>query len=378
MGWILVGTQYKPNSIDEALKADMAHRALEPPIQTDWCEEGEQFGILAKSGLTPQPHRVQTVVGAFQAPPRQFLRLPVVLLSDIGGDEGQCGPIYNYARVYTWWQFAHNVEEALSRTLDNVEAGRSCKRHSLTAQQMPPWNNEARFEDNLKGSSQETAAFCGLDSRSILAYPPLDEIPSELKKRMLTASFVALFVQWGTTGSSIMIAHLIPTIGLSCRSGGYLAYGGLSTFVWLCLLLSMRLSHKAMLAYQVVHQHNHSIDLRQNVANPPNQHKRTRWHSCICMAAVVTRSVGKSVAFADALWLLVSSLMEMVGGYDNCWCVADVLGLKEKAWVVLFKTADDLAAASKLPLGMGVATSIIVCSLSFFFFYFCCRKNGND
>lgn len=158
-------------------------------------------------------------------------------------------------------------------------------------------------------------------------------------------------------------ADLTPTRGLGCRSGGYLFYGSFGTIVWLLLLSSMLLSHACMKRYQAIHLDNPSIDFSQ-------QGPERAWsHSALCGAAVTTRCLGKLIAVCNALWLIVSSLFEYIGAYDNCWCKADVLGLRDKGWVVLFKDTGDLADAARTPWAGGVAISIIVCSMTYLFFW---------
>ena len=372
-GWITVGTQSRPGSIAEVLRADKAHRALEPPVgvASRYTESGEQRAITARSGLTPEPHRVhQTVVGGFQVPPLANVRIPSWFGCDISGDERRRGPIYNYSRVFTWWQCATSVDEAMEATMTSIEAGGTC-------QTRQPWDTARKAEDNLAGDSLQTARYCGLTTNSIHAYPKWSDIPADVWKRMITAALMGIFVQWGTTGPAIVIAYTTPVQGFGCRSGAYTLYGSLGVAAWFFLTISMLLSHGAMLRYQEVHANNPMIDLRKNV-NGQNQYKRTWPHTFICAAAVVTRYLGKTIAVCNAIWILLSSLFEYIGGFDNCWCKGDVLGLGDRGWVVLYKTAGELAQAAQTPWATGVATSILVCVFSFSFFWLGCRRTGED
>ena len=376
-GWITVGTQYSHHAIQDALEADGAVRALEPPTQPthEYSEPIEQLGLVVRPGLTPQPHRVQTVVGAFDAPELARLELPNWLGATVGGDEQRKGPIYNYAKLFTWWQLASSIDSALFRTIDNVSRARACS--STHNQPQPQWDMGIPAPENLVGDSRGTAQYCGLDTQPILAYPAWGDIPSEIYKRIVVASVLALFLQWGTTGASIMIAYLTPTVGLGCRSGSYLLYGTLATVSWMCLLLSMLLSHEVMLRYQTVHVNNPSMDFRSR-RNNPNQYKRTWTHALICASAVILRYIGKFLAFANTLWLIASSLLQFTGGFDNCWCKGDYLGMGEKGWIVLFKGANDLAATARLPWGGGLALTLGVCFVSYTFFFFGSLKTNDD
>ena len=129
--------------------------------------------------------------GAFDVAEIERLELPTWLGADIGGDERLKGPVFNYARLFTWWQLASSIDHALSETMRSVSAGRVCARNP--ANLPADW----RAATHIKGDSGETASYCGLDMKtSILAYPKWSEIPSQIYKRILAASFLALFLQW--------------------------------------------------------------------------------------------------------------------------------------------------------------------------------------
>jgi hypothetical protein len=78
------------------------------------------------------------------------------------------------------------------------------------------------------------------------------------------------------------------------------------------------------------------------------------------------------------LWLIVSSLLEFTGAYNNCWCQGNAFGMGARGWVVLFKHSADLAAAAKLPWGGGLMLSLVVCLLSYAFFVLGSAKPSAD
>lgn len=196
------------------------------------------------------------------------------------------------------------------------------------------WRRSNSVDENMLGPSSCTAKYCGLGDIStdpIVAYPnwsKMVRMGPEIWRRMAAASIIALFLQWGTTGASILIAFLTPTVGLGCRSGSYLIYGTLGTVVWLLLLASMLLSHQVMLLYQDEHLKNPRMDFRSDKG-----YQRTWTHSILCALAVSLRYLGKLIAFGNALWLMASSLMEFTGGYDNCWCTGNYVGLGKNGWI---------------------------------------------
>ncbi|ORY10952.1 hypothetical protein BCR34DRAFT_433794, partial [Clohesyomyces aquaticus] len=338
-GWVTVGTQNFPDSIDEALTADVAYRAREPPIAVEEpvAEKGEQRAIRVRS-----------------VPPVTNLELPGWLGADIMGDEKHVGPIFNYARVFTWWQLAQTIECALTATVNGIATGQTCK-PSQEKDVVRPWNSDRRPEENLAGDSYTTAQYCGLDLNhgQIHAYPEWSDVTADVWKRIFVASVVAVFVQWGTVGPGILIAYFTPTKGIGCRTAGYIMYGAFATGAWMLLVASMMFSHAAMLRYQREHRY-----------------ERNMAHSILCGLAVSTRLLGKTIAILNTIWLVLSSLLEYTGVYDRCYCKGNEIGLgMEHGWLVLFKTNNDLAQYATTPWAGGVAMSIIVCSVSYLFFW---------
>ncbi|PSN75195.1 hypothetical protein BS50DRAFT_34271 [Corynespora cassiicola Philippines] len=385
-GWVAVGTQNAPDSIDEALKADGAHRAKETPIAQGepLTVKGDQKGIVVRSGLALQPHRTQTNQGAFEVPPLRHLKLPKWLGGDIIGDEKREGPIFNYARVFTWWQLAHQVESALSTAVDAVYRGEACLPLQSPAQSQK-WV-QSRREENIAGDAYTTAQYCGLNHGKILAYPAWKTIPADVWKRIFSASVAAMTVQWGTTGSALLIAYYTPTKGIGCRSAGYLIYGGLATLVWLLLASSMMFSHAALLLYQQEHAEHPSTNF-QEPHEPPTKKKRplqrgydrTFNHSLLCGLAVTSRLFGKTIAILNALWLIVSSLLEFTSVYDRCYCRGNQTGLgMEHGWIVLFKSEKDLADYATSSWVGGLTLSIIVCFGSYIFFWLASRRSAEE
>ena len=194
------------------------------------------------------------------------------------------------------------------------------------------------------------------------------------------------------TGPAIMVAYLTPTRGLGCRSGGYLLYGLVATAGWLLLLTASCLSHHAMLHYQRAIQKQPFAHFRashtpaatrllpldaMSEANPTPRRKSNNMEiaaepeggpldpsvavDCarrstrlwlIALAATLTRWLGKFLVVLNTAWIIIASLMEYVGGFDNCWCRTNTPGLGTGGTVVLFKSAHDLAQAAQLPWSM--------------------------
>jgi hypothetical protein len=63
-----------------------------------------------------------------------------------------------------------------------------------------------------------------------------------------------------------MMAYLTPTVGLGCRSGGYLIYGVGATVSWALIICSFLLSHTVSLRYQDIY-----MDPRPSVSREENR-----------------------------------------------------------------------------------------------------------
>jgi len=311
----------------------------------------------------------------------EMLRVPGWMGASIEGDEQQRGPIYNYARLFTFRQVGDTVAKGVWATIDNVKRAEPCRasnssatsstqgsqstvnaavsRTASTGRLQTTWT-DGPVTDNICGDEITTANYSGL-LNSPVAYPPWSPARTDVWWTMGGAILAAICVQWGTTGSSLLIAYLTLTIGIGCRSASYLAYGVLGTFSWICLVTSMLLSHEAMLRYQKHQERRPDTDFRHN-DNDPGHYKRPWVHTMICAAAVITRYVGKLAAVINAFWLIISSLLEFIGVYDNCFCMGDAIGLGDKGWVLLFKNGPSLVGEARGPWIGGLTLTLVVCA----------------
>jgi hypothetical protein len=198
-----------------------------------------------------------------------------------------------------------------------------------------------------------------------------------------------------------MIAYLTPTVGLGCRSGGYLIYGVAATISWALILGSSLLSHAVNLRYQDIYMGRRAfIPRKENrdlegagessqmlpkdrfaqESDPANlsAHRRTPLHSTLAFLTVATRIAGKLIATANACWIVIAALFEYTGVYSNCWCEtnADVLG--SRAWAVLFATPQSFATVAKSYWVGGVMFSFGVCIFAYVGFFLGCKRSDVD
>ncbi|RYP50939.1 hypothetical protein DL769_010883 [Monosporascus sp. CRB-8-3] len=302
--------------------------------------------------------------------------IPNCLGCSVPGDEKQEGPAFNYARIFTWWNMANRLHQALERTAINLEL-----RLDLDEKTVP---KDLKFKQrNLKGDSLRLSRYCGLADtvhgqivpQDLKEYPEWSELDSGFYQRIVTAIAVALFVQWGTTGAAIVISYLTEVRGLGCRSGGYMLYGSLGVLSFVLLFAASIFSHAAMLRHEAMQRDRHLNEKECGPSSceypPPSPPSPAAFR----VLAVVTRMLGRVLVVVNAAWLLVSSMWELVGFYNNCWCDGTVLSKGWRGWIVLFKDSSAMAADARQPWAGGVFLSVFVLAGSCCVFWLYCRGN---
>ena len=245
MGWITIGVQAESHTIDVALRTQEAAKALPSPrpgshapdtngipekpedkelrIQrlsstqseprtprrdktTSTTDFQEGFIVLDDgNGLNPQPN--STATSGVLAPYSHFL--------NVRGDEGERGPIFNYARLFTWSHLTNNVMKALATKVAKIRAEELCQDDLPDHLEGHAADVPDMWTRVLEGSSKHTERYCGLDQNPLFAYPEWKEIPLEMWKAIFVAAFWAMFVQWGTTGSACKFLLVRGVMGSS-------------------------------------------------------------------------------------------------------------------------------------------------------------------
>ncbi|KLU91738.1 hypothetical protein MAPG_10687 [Magnaporthiopsis poae ATCC 64411] len=346
LGWITVGTQGRADGIINALRLDPAHLAGDPHQGTAPTTGFQQSFSVARSG----EHNDLDLFGF-----------------SVCGDETQPGPAYNYARIFTWrftaQRLFHYFDTAAQHvdeqhTVDQVwEQNQGGPASQVQGGSAQPLSNALLTLPELLTNAvvPHMEVYCDIPrTAELLEYPTADEVDPELWFHILGAFIMAVFVQWGTTGGAFTIAYLTDAKGLGCRSASYLLYGGLSTLSFLLFVLSALASRAALQRAQ---------DYQTNSA--AFQLMRT--------AAIAGRLGGRTAAVCSAFWIVLSSVWELVGFFDNCWCESTQLDLGERAWVPLFRTAVELKDDAIGPWAGGVFLSSFVMATSYLGFWILSR-----
>lgn len=149
---------------------------------------------------------------------------------------------------------------------------------------------------------EETLAVAGNQA----AMPEKPIFATGVFRRVAFAAFLAIVLQWGTTGASVLIYYSEPPTGVGCRASTFIAYCALGTIAFGLLLSSSMFAHLAR---------------RQDI-----HERRSDLKTFIGYTAALTRWLGRLIAFTNCFLILVSCFLLLGGVYENCFCFAFVLG----------------------------------------------------
>ena len=131
---------------------------------------------------------------------------------------------------------------------------------------------------------------------------------------MLKASIFALILQWGTTVAAVIIMVFTPTVGLGCRSLGYIIYGGIAVLILFLTVIS-------------------TISTR---ISETRDGKRSPFvKTFTAFIAIALRRICLVLVFANATWLIVLSSFQFSHFFDNCYCNASVIGRGTGSYIVI-------------------------------------------
>ncbi|KAJ7489542.1 hypothetical protein FB451DRAFT_1225190 [Mycena latifolia] len=247
-------------------------------------------------------------------------------VSSVHCDEQCSPPIYNYARFLPWVQVVEDVYRVFEQASERAE------RH-VSVDRAIPWEREAKGGKVRPENRRGTLAQVELYVRPPWVVPRSHWGPDVLS-RFLVASFLALALTWSTTGAAIIAVWFTPTIGLGCRSGAYILYGAVSTFVWMILVTSSALAHYST----------QSIDVRGETVY-------TRSTRIAGKISIILRRLGKVVATCNAVWIVLACIFQFSSFFDCCYCNSSKLGLGSFAYYVIDLVSADLATMKTAWIG---------------------------
>ncbi|KAJ7898067.1 hypothetical protein B0H13DRAFT_1623304 [Mycena leptocephala] len=213
-------------------------------------------------------------------------------------DESRSPPFYNYARMFSW---ARSVEEiAVAFEAASIRAS---KRQTVNGSLWKPSTpgSTSVFPCNRIGKAEEVVIYILPEGQ-----PQLHDkcwAPG-VWRRVSYSAIVASAVQWSCTGSAVLVAWMIPTVGLGCHSASFLLHGSLSM-----------ISFTMILAGEIITQCHRTINPQSHSLSSPS-HIRHVNLSALCR---------RIIAWVNACMFIALGLIGFANLFDNCFCSSAVM-----------------------------------------------------
>ncbi|KAG8817993.1 hypothetical protein FRC19_010965 [Serendipita sp. 401] len=304
-----------------------------------------------------------------------------VLSRHITGDAEHSGPIYNYARVFVWSHTVYHTIEIIRQqmirhqrragyasTVQTPGQGQGLQLQFLTTP--PPPLRPPESVQFLTPPASESAQFLSTppatESAQFLSTPPnagsakgtptlppsrlsmrdddvralnlsqielaeenkfearyswgveggtTPEWKRDVHTRMAWSLLCAVVLNVATVGAAFGLDFATPSIGLGCRSGGVLIYWIVSWAVLVLLVLA------AWLADQwSVHE---AAIQRGQITREGESRSRRVGYRLLGVGAVVLRLLGKTLAMANSVWIVLHCFFEFTQFYNQCYCLTN-------------------------------------------------------
>ena len=341
VGWLHVGSQPEANHLLNALN---------------------EASAAAHVATTSEPIPAALVTGH----PTRAIESSTRHINNSNADEAKAAPIFNYSRVFIWSQSAEYIlrlcENAAAKADRKITVQRGGEwginadgtpsarnwigneaevvRYCTTEHQalidpnprdpqspiplasysaFPPSPRHSTMAFGMSGTGTGAndsthghffASSSGEDEEAspagVRAPPEKPIFATKVFKRVAYATVLALGLQWGTTGASVLIHLNTPPKGIGCRALSFTVYGAAATVAFLLLLLSSILAHLAR---------------RQGVRG-----ERSGRKLLIGYIAMLTRWLGKVIAIMNGFGILLLCIMQFAGVYDSCFCSSNIFG----------------------------------------------------
>ncbi|KAF9646484.1 hypothetical protein BDM02DRAFT_3118628, partial [Thelephora ganbajun] len=121
--------------------------------------------------------------------------------------------------------------------------------------------------------------------------------------RVVLAATFALGLQWGTIGAAVVIHYWMSPVGLGCRALSFLMYGVVSTVAMLLYVAPSILAHASRPQYGSIYWRSWS-------------------QACLNGGAVFCGYLGKTLAVASGVGIMVVCFFQSSGAFDNCYCAS--------------------------------------------------------
>ena len=211
LGWVYVGTQTSAGSVKVAL-TEATVPALGPyRIKNGDCcgikdrtyfdrpDQNQSGDIMMRKPSRDSHLSTITTLRSFEEP----IERPVKTFMgfSIAGDELEPGPIFNYARPWTHANAVKHIADAFK----HLTIRQLMEEPVARDQEWDP--DPDNWKGNLQGSPEEYSRYINAEGEDVPDYSIHAPASADLIFNCVIAAFVAVFLQWGTTGAAIVIAY---------------------------------------------------------------------------------------------------------------------------------------------------------------------------
>ncbi|KAG1757929.1 hypothetical protein EDB19DRAFT_1901417 [Suillus lakei] len=237
----------------------------------------------------------------------------------ISPDELLTPPVFNYSRSLQWAYIAETIFQVFKAASKKAQSRITVKGSEWVSES----GDMAIHPDNRRGTPDQIRAYCTQPAH------PSHWAPGVFT-RMALASCASLALQWGTVGGAFIVEWFTPTTGMGCRSLGYLLYGVVSTLIWMMFLISSILAH-----YSAAYSNRESLSARVSLS-----------------FSHLLRRMGKLLAIANSLWVILTCILQYSGFYDTCFCNSSMISRgNAAAYVTIVETTAQAALAKAAWIG---------------------------
>ena len=357
MGWLHVGSQPEPNHLRE-------------------CMEGANQVAWVATDRKDRPTRAKNSTG------RQTQAIELMKNTDVDRvrmDELRTVPVFNYARTFIWSLHAQHILWLMKNIAERAELQIPVDSYGPGGGVM--WvvgEGGGVANENRLGSKEQVIRYCteplthfeeGLGTPGPAAPPspmpsdghtlnaPATPLPvynprhevrrwsrwaAGVWKRVVLAVVFALSLQWGTVGAAVIIHYWKPPVGLGCRALSFLLYGAIGTLSMFFSLAASILAHISRPQDYPMRQ----LSLSQKYLGG---------------VAVLCGYLGKALAFASGIGIMVICSFQSSGVYDNCYCASTTFdrGVHDVAFTINYTIGSGTISAWINGLVLAFSTAVL-------------------
>jgi len=270
----------------------------------------EETGRELGHPLSPSHDRPATnIAGSTQPPiiPGRDVLLTKQEITPLNRDEHRFAATFNYSRIMRYLALVDQVFEVL--------------------QKFAQGHNEV-------GLSRKRLRHCLIDPQQG-GKPTSSIFPRGALTSMFHASIFGLVLQCGTTTAATIIITFTPTVGLGCRSMGYIIYGVTAIVIMFLAIASTIFAWVADAREKYNAEKLKNAENLTNAEKPTDTEGPTNAKDSTASIAIALRRISFLLALTNGSGMILLSCLQFTNLLDNCYCNASVIGRGTDSYVTI-------------------------------------------